>query len=152
MSDVSIGALIGLIGVVVAGFVQWFIARFAVRQEAERLYEQLAAEFDFQQQSEWALQFRQIMGDLLAVTDPEGSTMEKTQIVPLTLKAQLMLDLRLPTHRTVNSLIQQLALKINSWDGTSDLSAVFRLHEKLLDASREMMFHPSEGISLPPVS
>lgn len=115
MSDTSIGALIGLIGIVVAGLVQWVIARFTVRKEAERLYEQLTAEFDFQQQSAWASQFRQIMGDLLAVTDPEGSTMEKRQIVPLILKAQLMLDLRLPAHRVVNSLINQLELKINGW-------------------------------------
>lgn len=143
MPDTISVALIGLIGVLLAALVQWLIARFTVRNEADRLHRQLSTEFDLQQLSEWQTQFRQVIADLLVAMDPEvHPAPDKKRIIPLVLRAQLMLNPNLPAHGAVNSLINQLALKINGWHGEPDHSAILRLHGELLEASREVMYRP----------
>ncbi|TXH02533.1 MAG: hypothetical protein E6R07_15030 [Nevskiaceae bacterium] len=148
MSDTITVSLIGLIGVLLAAFVQWLVARFTVRNEADRLHKQLSTEFDLQQLSEWKTQFRQVLADLLAATDPEANpTPNKKQIIPLVLRAQLMLNPNLTAHGTVNSLINQLALKVNGWHGEPDQTAILRLHGQLLEAAREVMYRPRSDSS-----
>lgn len=143
MSDSLYVALIGLCGVLLAGLVQWLVARLTIRNEAERLRNQLSAEFNYQQLSEWQTQFRQVMSELLAATDPEIRPIpDKHTIVPLVLRAQLMLNPELPSHVLTNSLINHLALSVCGWHGEPDSAAILRLHSELLDASRETMFRP----------
>lgn len=145
MPDTIFVALIGLIGVLLAAFVQWLVARLTVRNEADRLHKQLSAEFDLQQLSEWQTQFRRIMADLLVATDPEVNPVpNKKRIIPLVLRVQLMLNPALPARGAVNALINQLALKINGWHGQSDHSSILGLHGKLLEASREVTYRPRE--------
>lgn len=143
MPDTISVALIGLCGVILAAFVQWLVARYTIRNETERLHKQLVAEFTYQQLSEWQTQFRQVMADLLAATDPDGNPRpDKKRITPLVLRAQLMLDPSLQSHAIVNSLVNQLTLKVNGWHGDPNLHAILGLHGKLLEASREVMFRP----------
>lgn len=143
MPDTISVALIGLCGVILAAFVQWLVAHYTVRNEAERLHKQLSAEFSYQQLSEWQTQFRQIIADLLAATDPEVSpNPDKKRVTLLVLRAQLMLNPSLRSHATTNALINQLALKVTGWHGAPDLHAILGLHGKLLDASRIVMYRP----------
>ena len=143
MPDTVSVALIGLCGVLLAAFVQWLVARHTVRNETERLHKQLAAEFSYQQLSEWQTQFRQVMADLLAATDPDvNPSPDKKRITPLVLRAQLMLNPSLRSHATANALINQIALKVNGWHGDPDLHAILGLHGKLIEASREVMYRP----------
>jgi hypothetical protein len=138
-----LSALIGLGGALVGAIIQWLVARSTIRAETERLHRQLANEFRLQQFSEWQTEFRSVMSELLALTDPEAHpSPPKERIVPLVLKAQLMLNLKMPSHAKVNGLINSLALTINGWHGSQDVSSLLRTHGELLEASRETLFLP----------
>jgi len=138
-----LAALIGLSGVLLGGTVQWLVARSTIRSETERLHRQLSAEFRLQQFSEWQAEFRKVISELLALTDPEvHQALEKDRAIPLILKAQLMLNPRLQAHARVNGLINQLALAVNGWHGPQDAATILRIHGDLLDASRETLFLP----------
>ena len=136
-------ALIGLCGVILAAFVQWLVARYTVRNEAERLHRQLVAEFNYQQLSAWQNQFRDTIAGLLEATDPEVTfPPDKKRIIPLVLRAQLMLNPALQGHRATNALINELALKVNGWHGQPDRSVILGIHGRLLEVSREAMYRP----------
>jgi hypothetical protein len=143
MPDTIYVALIGLCGVVLAGLVQWFIARYTVRYETDRLHRQLVAEFNHQQLSAWQNQFRDIIADLLEATDPEVNfPPDKKRIIPLVLRAQLMLNPDLQGHRASNALINELALKVGGWHGQPDSSVILGVHGRLLEVSRQAMYRP----------
>ena len=111
MPDTISVALIGLCGVVLAGFVQWLVARYTVRHETDRLHRQLVAEFNHQQLSAWQTQFRDIIADLLEATDPEVNfPPDKKRTIPLVLRAQLMLNPDLQGHRAALPGIQSSAI------------------------------------------
>lgn len=136
-------ALIGLCGVVLAGFVQWLVARYTVRHETDRLHRQLVAEFNHQQLSAWQTQFRNIIADLLEATDPEVNfPPDKKRMIPLVLRAQLMLNPDLQGHRASNALINELALKVGGWHGELDRSVILGIHGRLLEVSRQAMYRP----------
>lgn len=140
-----LSALIGLGGALVGGIVQWFVARSTIRAETERLHRQLSSEFRLQQFSVWQAEFRSVISELLALTDPEvQKTFRKERIVPLVLKAQLMLNLQVPSHAKVNRLINAIALAENGWHGSQDMSSILRTHGELLDAAREALFLPGK--------
>jgi hypothetical protein len=143
MSDTIAVALIGLIGVLVAAFVQWLVARFTVRAETDRLHRQLSAEFNLQKLSEWQMEFRQISADLLVAMDPQMNPVpDRKRIIPLVLRAQLMLNPNLPAHGAINSLINQLALMSTGWHGEVDQREILPLHARLLEESRNVMYRP----------
>jgi len=134
----------GLAGVFVASIVQWLVTRTTVRAESERLRQQLLAEFHREQFTDWQAKFRETIADLLAATDPElNARFEKAKVVPLVLRAQLMLNPKRPAHARVNSLVNQLALAVNGWEqrGASEL---LRLHSELLEAARDAMYVPAK--------
>jgi len=144
MSDEIAAAFIALVGVAGAGVIQWLVTRHTVRAESERLRQQLFAEFHRAQFTEWQSKFRETVADLLAATDPElNSRFEKAKVVPLVLRAQLMLNPKLPAHARVNSVVNQLALAVNGWEqrGASELLG---LHSELLEASRDAMYLPAK--------
>jgi hypothetical protein len=143
MANEILVAIIGLGGVLLGGTVQWIVARSTIRSETERLHRQLSTEFRLQQFSEWQAEFRSVISELLGVTDPEVQReFRKDRVIPLILKAQLMLNPQLPAHARVNGLINQLALAVNGWHGTQDAATVLRIHGELLDASRNTLFLP----------
>lgn len=143
MANEVLVAIIGLGGVFLGGTVQWLVARSTIRSETERLHRQLSTEFRLQQFSEWQAEFRGAISELLAVTDPEAQhEFGKDRAIPLILKAQLMLNPRLPAHARVNGLINQLALAVNGWHGPQDAATVLRIHGELLDAARDTLFLP----------
>ena len=141
-------ALIGIGGIFIAGIIQWLITRVTVRSENERLHKQLSSEFNYQQLSEWQTQFRTIMSDLLATTDPEANiNYDKTRIIPLILSAQLMLDPNIATHAQVNRLINSLALKVNGWQEENHIKLILEVHGQLLEAARKIIYHPEHKLS-----
>jgi hypothetical protein len=144
MSGEIAGALLALSGVAVATVAQWFITRWTVRAESARLRDQLRIEFHDQQFAEWQSKFRDSVVALLASTDPELAA-NKDKIVPLVLKVQMMLDLRIPAHARVNSLVNQLALAVNGWEAR-DASSVLRLHGGLLEAARDATVIPGSAL------
>lgn len=145
MSVEILSALIGLGGAFVGATIQWFVARSTIRAETERLHRQLSTEFRLQQFSEWQIEFRSVMSELLAVTDPEAQRgLPNERVVQLVLKAQLMLNPSLPAHAKVNGLINALALAVNGWHGPQDISSILRTHGDLLEASRETLFLPGK--------
>jgi len=102
-------------------------------------------EFRLQQLSEWQTEFRSVMSELLAVTDPEAQdSPPKERIIQLVLKAQLMLNPSLPAHTKVNNLVNALALAVNGWHGPQDISSILHIHAALLEASRETIFLPGK--------
>ena len=138
-----LAALVGVGGVTVGAVVQWLVARNALRAETERLYAKLREEFHLQQFSAWQSQFQSVMSELLAVTDPEANDkLEKQRIIPLVLKAQLMLNPQLPHHAKVNDLVNKLALAVNGWHADQDLRSVLTVHAALLDAARDVLYLP----------
>lgn len=140
-----LAALLGLGGAVVGAIVQWLVARSTIRAETERLHRQLSDEFRLQQFSEWQAEFRSVMSELLALTDPEvNKPFLKERIVPAVLKAQLMLNLEVPSHAKVNGLINALALSVNGWRGSQDMSSILSTHGELLDAARDVLFLPGK--------
>lgn len=145
MSAEILSALIGLGGALIGATIQWFVARSTIRSETERLHRQLSTEFRLQQFSEWQTEFRSVISELLAVTDPEAqNSLPKERIVQLVLKAQLMLNPNLPAHAKVNGLVNALALSTTGWHGPQDLSSILRIHSELLEASRETLFLPGK--------
>ena len=141
-------ALIGIGGIFIAGIIQWLITRVTVRSENERLHKQLSSEFNYQQLSEWQTQFRTIMSDLLATTDPEANiNYDKTRIIPLILSAQLMLDPNIATHAQVNRLINSLALKVNGWQEENHIKLILEVHGQLLEAARKIIYRPEHKLS-----
>lgn len=85
------------------------------------------------------------MSELLAATDPEANDkLETHRIVPLVLRAQLMLNPQLPHHAKVNDLVNKLALAVNGWDGDQDLRSVLTVHAALLDAARDTLYLPGK--------
>ncbi len=137
-------ALIGLAGAIVAGTVQWFVARSTIRAETERLHRQLSNEFRLQQFSEWQNRFQDVMADLLVATDPEAGPLEQKAIVPLVLKAQLMLNPELPSHAKTNGLINHLALATGGWQGKPDAHSILTIHAALLDAAKATLYLPGK--------
>lgn len=145
MSAAIVAALIGLGGALVGATIQWVVARATIRSETERLLRQLSTEFKLQQFSEWQAEFRSVMSALLANTDSERrDSFNKSDIVQLVLKAQLLLNPNLPSHARVNGLVNQLALKATGWHGPQDLPTVLAVHSELLEAARETMFLPGK--------
>jgi len=120
------------------------LAYFKFRDETGRLFAQLRTEFHYQQFSDWQSRFQALMGELLVATDPEIGQPKKDIIVPLVLKAQLMLNLHIPEHAVVNSLINQIALEVCGWNGVQPMpKVVWRLHSALLEATRASLYLPS---------
>lgn len=143
MVNEVLAALIGVGGVLLGGTAQWIVARATIRSETERLHRQLSTEFRLQQFSEWQSEFRGVISELLALTDPEVQPeLRKDRTIPLILKAQLMLNPLVRSHARVNGLINQLALVVNGWHGPQDAATILRIHGELLDASRETLFLP----------
>ena len=144
MSGEIAGALIALSGVGVATIAQWFITRWTFRAESDRQRQQQHTEFQRQQFAEWQSKFRDAVAALLAATDPElRAHFDKSKVVPLVLKVQLMLNPRMPAHAQVNSVVNQLALAVNGWE-EHDASSMLRLHGGLLEAARDAMFIPTK--------
>lgn len=137
-------ALLGLGGAIVGGAVQWLVARSTIRAETERLHRQLSNEFRLQQFSEWQSRFQDVMADLLIATDPEAGPLEQKAIVPLVLKAQLMLNPKLPEHARANGLINQLALATSGWQGKPDARSILTIHAALLDAAKATLYLPGK--------
>ena len=145
MSAEIAAALIALAGVAVIAVVQWVATRATVRAEAERLHYQLRADFHREHFAEWQSKFHDAIVDLLAATDPEiNPQAEKAKVIPLVLRAQLMLNPQLPTHARVNSVINRLALVVNDWEAATP-SGLLGLHSELLEASRNAMYLPGKG-------
>jgi hypothetical protein len=140
-----LAALIGLGGASVAAIVQWLVARGVIRSENERLHRQLRDEFQLQQFTAWQSEFQSVMAELLAATDPEANKeLQKERIIPLVLKAQLMLNPHFAPHAKVNDLVNKLALAVTGWQGSQDLRAVLAIHGALLDATRETLYVPGK--------
>lgn len=138
-----LAALVGVGGVCIGAIVQWLVARNALRAETQRLYAQLREEFHLQQFSAWQSQFQSVISDLLAATDPEANErLEKQRIIPLVLKAQLMLNPQLPPHAKVNDLVNKLALAVHDWHEDQDPRSVLTVHAALLDAARDSLYRP----------
>ena len=98
----------------IGALVQWLVTRTVIRSEHERLRIQLQSEFHLRQFEQWQSRLQEIIADLLKETDPEVSQgLDRDRIVPLILRAQLMLNLKEPNHRNVNDLINQLGLAVN---------------------------------------
>jgi len=135
--------ILGLAGAAVGGVVQWLVARGAVRAETDRLYKKLSAEFQVQQFSAWQAEFQSVISEFLCATDPEMSPKsEKQRVIPLVLRANLLLNPHLPSHAAVNDLINQLALAVNGWQGEQGMREVLNLHAQLLLASRALIYAP----------
>ena len=144
MSGEIAAALLALLGVAAAAFAQWLVTRHTVRSESDRLRQQLFAEFHREQFTEWQSKFRETVAELLASTDPElNAKFERAKVVPLVLRAQLMLNPKLPAHARVNSVVNQLALAVNGWE-QRDAAAVLRLHSELLESARDAMYLPAK--------
>ena len=137
-------ALIGLGGAFVGGTVQWFVARSTIRAETERLHRQLSTEFRLAQLSEWQSRFQLVMADLLVATDPEAGPISQGAVVPLVLRAQLMLNPELPAHARTNGLINQLALATGGWHGKPDARSILTIHAALLDAAKATLYLPGK--------
>lgn len=137
-------AMIGVGGVMLGGVAQWMVARATIRAETERLHHQLSNEFKLQQFSEWQSRFQDVMAELLVATDPEAGALEQSAIVPLVLRAQLMLNPKLPSHAKTNSLINRLALATGGWHGEQDTQSILTLHAALLDAAKATLYLPGE--------
>ena len=137
-------AMIGVGGVVLGGAAQWLVARATIRAETERLHRQLSGEFKLQQYSEWQRRFQDVMADLLAATDPEAGALEQSTIVPLVLRAQLMLNPELPSHAKTNGLINRLALATGGWHGEQDTQSILTIHAALLDAAKATLYLPGK--------
>lgn len=143
MSIEFLAPLLGLAGALVGGLIQWLVARAAVRAETDRLYKKLSAELQVQQFSTWQAQFQSVISDLLCATDPEVSAkVDKQRVIPLVLRANLLLDPNLRSHATVNDLVNKLALTVNCWHGEQGMREVLRLHAALLEASRALIYSP----------
>lgn len=137
-------AMIGVGGVVLGGAAQWLVARATIRAETERLHRQLSGEFKLQQYSEWQRRFQEVMADLLAATDPEAGVLEQSTIVPLVLRAQLMLNPELPSHAKTNGLINRLALATGGWHGEQDTQSILTIHAALLGAAKATLYLPGK--------
>lgn len=147
MSENLLVAVIGLGGVIVGGSLQWLVSRYVVRSETERLHQQLITEFRNEQFSDWQRQLQSVISDLLIATDPEISQpFQKGKIVPLVLKAQLMLNPLVPTHARLNGLVNELALQVNGWHGQQqDMRTILSLHAALLEAAKKTMYLPGKS-------
>ncbi len=141
-----IAALIAVGGVVVAGIIQWLVTLLVVRSERQKLRQQLSDEFRYKHFSSWQERFQDLIVKLLAATDMEATPpYDRGAIIPLVHALQLMLDLRVPQHETVNALVNELALTANGWKGKPDVRTVLELQNRLLKASREAMFLSSKA-------
>jgi DNA-directed RNA polymerase subunit L len=137
---ITVGGMFGV--AVVTALVQWFVTRTILRSEHQRLHIQLQTDFRLKQFSQWQQEFISTISELLTHTDPEVyPTPERTKVVPLIQKAQLMLNLELEAHRKVNGLINELGLAVNKWE-TRDLREVLSIHSRLLEAARAALYLP----------
>jgi hypothetical protein len=81
---------------------------------------------------------------LLVVTDPEAGAISQSAIVPLVIRAQLMLNPELPSHARANRLINQLALATGGWHGEPDAQSILSIHAALLDAAKTTLYLPGK--------
>ena len=84
------------------------------------------------------------MADLLVATDPEVGALDQRVIIPLVLKAQLILNPELPSHAKTNGLINRLALAVGGWHGKQDAQSILTIHADLLDAAKATLYLPGK--------
>lgn len=122
---------------------QWIVTKRLITSEHNKISIQINSEFKLRQFENWQSDFKEAISLLLAATDPEiRNPFNKSEIVPLVHKIQLMLNLNHPGHRKVNELLNSLTLSINGWHQRVDEALILRTHGQLLDACKEILYLP----------
>jgi len=139
---VTVGGMLGV--AIVGAMIQWIVTRTVTRSEHERIRIQLQSESRLRRTEQWHVRFQETIADLLKETDPEVNPEQSSEkVVPLILRAQLMLSPKEPAHSRLLALITELGLVVNGWHGTRDVGAILRIHGELLDAAREILALPT---------
>ena len=138
-------ALIALVGTFISQITLWFITKSTIHAATERLHSQISREYELEQFSNWQSELRESISELLIVTDPEGQeSVSKHLVAKFTHKTQLLLNQNIASHSIVNQLVNQLALQVNGWQQVESHSDILRTHHDLLEASKEILYLPSQ--------
>lgn len=142
----------GMLGAAILGFMsQWIVTKTTLRAEHKRMLDQLKSdrdimlsqlrsEYHLRQEENWKETFRVTISELLSETDPEiHPDLNKTKVVPLIHRAQLILNTNDVNQQKINKLITELGLAVNGWFETQDMTSIYILHGQLLEASRQML-------------
>jgi hypothetical protein len=136
-----IEAALAIFGVLVGAVVTWLTTKSQQKGELDRLRLQLRNEWQLQ----WQQRFMDTIAELMAAIDPEiYPRVEKKVVVPLVHKAQLCLNLRVPTHARCNAALNQIALAVNGWHGPQDTAELLGKLNELFESARDMMWLPGK--------
>lgn len=140
---ITVGGMVGV--ATLGGIVQWLVTRTVTRSEHERLRLQLKSESRLRQFEEWRVRLQETIVELLKETDPEvNPQVNRERVVPLILRAQVMLNVSQPAHRKLNGFITELGLAVNGWQGNRDVAGILRTHSAVLQATRELLALPAD--------
>lgn len=137
----------GMLGVSILGAIsQWVITKRIVAEEHRRMLVQVHSERFARQHEKWEADIVEGVTGLLKATDPEiNSKINRATVTGHVLRVQLLLNTKDPNQDRVNQLVNQLALTANGWQPSESSSELLRIHAQLLEATRLLVYRPSNN-------
>lgn len=137
----------GMLGVAFLGALsQWIITKRVVSEEHKRMLSQVTSERFARQHEKWEAEIIEGVTGLIKATDPEiNDIINPATVATYVLRVQLFLDTNDPNQNKVNALANELALKANGWHSTESSSEIFTLQGKLLEATKLLIYRPSNN-------
>jgi len=135
--------VLGMIGVAIfTSITQFIVTKIIIRSEHDRINLQLNSEFKLRQYENWQTRFQNIASDLLTELDPtlnkhldnERKSVEQIH------KIQMMLNLDIPLHNELNTLVSELGLGINNKNDNYTESGLLQLHSNIVTCIRKIIF------------
>ena len=134
----AIITIFGMLGTaILTTITQLKITNHLVKSDFNKMMKQIYTENQVKEHQEWKNTLRITISKLLAETDPEcNPNPKKDKIIPLIHQVQLLLNTSVLDENELNKIINEFALSINGWLGSSDLHQIFSLHAKISDQTR----------------
>ncbi len=127
----------------ITSILQWKITKKIIHSEYLKLETQQNKEFKINQFSIWQKEMIDIISNLIAYTDPDIYPIFKIEkILPLLLKAQLILNTNENNHKKVNGLLNQLGKAVNRNPEEYDHNEIFRIRGEIIDSTKEIIYLP----------
>ncbi len=140
---VTVGGMLGV--AFLTAMTQWIVTKNIIRSEHQRINNQLNSEFRLRQFESWQKDFKETIANLLQETDPQlNPSLNNDSAIPHILRAQLMLNLDIPSHKKVNGIINNLGLAVTGWQSDNDAATLLNIHASLLDAAKDIMYLPGK--------
>lgn len=131
----------GMLGVAAITLLGQFITTYILmRSEMRKVVTQTKASYMSEMNAAWNQEVKNLVADLVMAVESESPTgQDKVKILKCTHSLNLMLNEDIPSHKRLNSAVNELALNVNGWERSNTL---FNLQAQLTEAAKEVIYQP----------